>query len=54
MLRPSLVAAGLDPEELPERDAIDIAKDIDIVARETAQALERHLERGPFGLRGDR
>ncbi len=34
MLKPSLVAAGLDPEKLPERDPIDVAKDIDIVARE--------------------
>jgi nitronate monooxygenase len=34
MLKPSLVAAGLDPENLPKRDPIDVAKDIDIVARE--------------------
>ena len=33
MLRPSIVAAGLDPEALPERGAIDIAKDIDVGAR---------------------
>jgi nitronate monooxygenase len=35
MLRPSIVAAGLDPEDLPQRGAIDIGKDIDIGARET-------------------
>lgn len=34
MLRPSIVAAGLDPDNLPARGAIDIVKDIDIVARE--------------------
>ena len=35
MLRPSITAAGLDPDALPERDPIDIAKDIDVAARET-------------------
>ena len=34
MLRPSIVAAGLDPDDLPARGAIDIAKDIDVAARE--------------------
>ncbi|WP_322517874.1 nitronate monooxygenase [Rhodopseudomonas palustris] len=34
MLRPSIVAAGLDPDALPERGAIDIGKDIDVGARE--------------------
>jgi len=34
MLRPSIVAAGLDPDALPERDPINIAKDIDVIARE--------------------
>lgn len=28
MLRPSIVAAGLDPENLPERGSIDVAKDL--------------------------
>ena len=28
MLRPSIAAAGLDPDDLPARGAIDIAKDI--------------------------
>jgi nitronate monooxygenase len=34
ILRPSIIAAGLDPDALPERGAIDIGKDIDIGARE--------------------
>ncbi|HMH95460.1 MAG TPA: nitronate monooxygenase, partial [Bradyrhizobium sp.] len=34
MLRPSIAAAGLDPDDLPQRGAIDIGKDIDIGARE--------------------
>jgi nitronate monooxygenase len=34
MLRPSIVAAGLDPDALPERGSINIAKDIDITARD--------------------
>ncbi|MDX2201778.1 MAG: nitronate monooxygenase [Hyphomicrobiaceae bacterium] len=34
MLRPSIVAAGLDPDALPARGAIDIAKDISIEGRE--------------------
>ena len=35
MLRPSIAAAGLDPDNLPARGAIDIGKDIDIGARES-------------------
>jgi nitronate monooxygenase len=34
MLKPSIVAAGLDPDNLPPRGAIDIGNDIDIAARE--------------------
>ena len=34
MLRPSIVAAGLDPDGLPARGAIEIGKDIDVTARE--------------------
>jgi nitronate monooxygenase len=34
MLRLSLAAAGLDPDDLPQRGAIDIGKDIDVGARE--------------------
>ena len=38
LLRPSIVAAGLDPDDLPQRGAIDIGKDIDRGARERAEA----------------
>ncbi len=34
MLKPSIAAAGLDPDNLPPRGAIDIAEDIDVAARE--------------------
>jgi nitronate monooxygenase len=34
MLTPSILAAGLDPKDLPARGAIDIGKDVDIGARE--------------------
>ncbi|WP_119422313.1 NAD(P)H-dependent flavin oxidoreductase [Desertibaculum subflavum] len=35
MLKPSIAAAGLDPDALPERGTIDVAKDISIEARES-------------------
>ena len=34
MLKPSIMAAGLDPNDLPARGMIDIGKDIDVTARE--------------------
>lgn len=34
MLRPSIVAAGLDPATLPARGAIDVSKDIDAASRD--------------------
>jgi nitronate monooxygenase len=43
MLRPSIVAAGLDPDDLPQRGAIDISKDIDIGARENSSARWRDI-----------
>ena len=43
MLRPSIAAAGLDPEKLPPRGAIDIGKDIDIGARENRPARWREI-----------
>ncbi len=43
MLRPSIAAAGLDPENLPSRGAIDIGKDIDIGARENRPARWRDI-----------
>ena len=38
MLRPSIVAAGLDPDDLPVRGAIDIAKDINAAERDRPDA----------------
>ena len=38
MLRPSIAAAGLDPDDLPMRGAIDIGKDINVVERERSNA----------------
>jgi len=43
MLRPSIVAAGLDPDSLPERGAIEISKDFDIGARESRPARWRDI-----------
>jgi nitronate monooxygenase len=34
MLKPSIIAAGLDPDDLPARGAIDIGKDINVAERE--------------------
>jgi nitronate monooxygenase len=38
MLRPSIAAAGLDPDNLPVRGAIDIAKDINAAERDKHHA----------------
>jgi nitronate monooxygenase len=38
MLRPSIAAAGLDPDNLPARGAIDIAKDINSAERDRPDA----------------
>ena len=38
MLRPSIAAAGLDPDNLPMRGAIDIAKDINAAERDRPDA----------------
>jgi nitronate monooxygenase len=43
MLRPSIRAAGLDPDDLPARGAIDIGKDIDIGARESRPTRWRDI-----------
>ncbi len=40
ILRPSLLAAGLDPDRLPARGTIDVAKDINRNARDGADAGE--------------
>ncbi|MBL6652398.1 MAG: hypothetical protein ISP49_12440, partial [Reyranella sp.] len=38
MLRPSIAAAGLDPDNLPVRGAIDISKDINAADRDKSDA----------------
>jgi nitronate monooxygenase len=43
MLRPSIRDAGLDPDHLPERGAIDIGKDIDVGARESRSTRWRDI-----------
>jgi nitronate monooxygenase len=43
MLRPSIEAAGLDPDNLPERGAIDVAEDINIGARDNRPARWRDI-----------
>jgi nitronate monooxygenase len=43
MLRRSIAAAGLDPDNLPPRGAIDIGKDIDIGARDNRPARWRDI-----------
>jgi nitronate monooxygenase len=43
MLRPSILAAGLDPDHLPERGGVDIGKDIDIGAREARPSRWRDI-----------
>jgi nitronate monooxygenase len=43
MLRPSIVAAGLDPERLPERGPIDVAADISAEARATQATRWRDI-----------
>jgi nitronate monooxygenase len=43
MLKPSIVAAGLDPDHLPARGAIDIGKDIDVGAREARPKRWREI-----------
>ena len=52
MLKPSIVAAGLDPDDLPAHGAIDIAKDIDIAARETRPKRWRDIWSGGHSTSG--
>jgi nitronate monooxygenase len=40
MLRASISAAGLDPDNLPARGAIDIARDINVAEREKRDSQE--------------
>jgi len=43
MLKPSIVAAGLDPDNLPARGTIDIAKDISVENRDKQPARWRDV-----------
>ncbi|MBR0756283.1 nitronate monooxygenase [Bradyrhizobium jicamae] len=52
MLRPSIEAAGLDPDNLPARGAIDIAEDIDIGARESRPKRWRDIWSGGHATSG--
>ena len=52
MLKPSIVAAGLDPDDLPARGAIDIAKDIDVAARESRPKRWRDIWSGGHSTSG--
>jgi nitronate monooxygenase len=52
MLKPSIVAAGLDPDDLPAHGAIDIAKDIDVTARETRPKRWRDIWSGGHSTSG--
>ncbi|WP_394329856.1 NAD(P)H-dependent flavin oxidoreductase [Bradyrhizobium mercantei] len=52
MLRPSIAAAGLNPDDLPARGAIDIGKDIDIGARESRPKRWRDIWSGGHSTSG--
>jgi nitronate monooxygenase len=52
MLKPSIVAAGLDPDDLPARGAIDIGKDIDVTARENRPKRWRDIWSGGHSTSG--
>src|SRR3954468_5712069 len=52
MLKPSIVAAGLDPDDLPARGAIDNAKDIDVAARENRPKRWRNIWSGGHSISG--
>ena len=52
MLRPSIEAAGLDPDALPERGAIDIGKDINVGAREARPKRWRDVWSGGHSVSG--
>ena len=52
MLKPSIVSAGLDPNDLPAHGAIDIAKDIDVAARENRPKRWRDIWSGGHSTSG--
>jgi nitronate monooxygenase len=52
VLRPSILAAGLDPEDLPSRGGIEIGSDIDIGAREGRPKRWRDIWSGGHSTSG--
>nr|WP_249209655.1 nitronate monooxygenase [Bradyrhizobium manausense] len=52
MLKPSIVAAGLDPDDLPARGTIDIGTDIDVNARESRPKRWRDIWSGGHSTSG--
>lgn len=52
MLKPSIVASGLDPDDLPARGMIDIGKDIDVGARESRPKNWRDIWSGGHSTSG--
>ncbi|KRQ00319.1 NAD(P)H-dependent flavin oxidoreductase [Bradyrhizobium manausense] len=52
MLKPSIIAAGLDPNDLPARGAIDIGKDIDVGARKIRSKRWRDIWSGGHSTSG--
>jgi nitronate monooxygenase len=52
MLKPSILAAGLDPDDLPARGAIDVGKDIDVNARESRPNRWRDIWSGGHSISG--
>ena len=52
MLRPSIEAAGLDPDSLPPHGSIEIGKDIDIAAREARPKRWRDIWSGGHSTSG--
>jgi nitronate monooxygenase len=52
MLKPSIIAAGLDPDDLPARGTIDIGKDIDVTAREASPKRWRDIWSGGHSTSG--
>lgn len=52
MLKPSILAAGLDPDDLPARGAIDVGKDIEVNARESRPERWRDIWSGGHSISG--
>jgi nitronate monooxygenase len=52
MLRPSIIAAGLDPQNLPAHGKIDIATDIDVAVRENRPKRWRDIWSGGHSTSG--